>query len=414
MSGFYQQTSREDISYFFNKFGNIEKLEYYNRKQHNQIFCFIRFYETENANRAKDSLDLIKNTFGHQVKISMSDFLKRDNIVGDHIHIKHFHNKLPILFISFRETGAFIPGIEYYRKTLFPFGKIVNFCYRPSNSKMFKSFILFQMESIDVVMNIREFYNDFDKGQARRIKLGGKDLEVNILSEAKEAVNLFNIVKPNIDKNNRKHQEYPLENMSTVNKVFTGLSLLESNNKNVKKPLNMDQKISGNDLVFRNDLELCWSGILSFNNPHSKLIVDLFLLKEHSVNNQNESYQGFVKNMESILNIQETLPQSFIPQQKPSNLFLLVPSNSTHLQHFSIYQNSLIEEKTVGKSILKDESIIFILPFTIAKSFYPETQNCQFLCVCYKFNSTESVKQQKPENETKDKSKFFEYLSAFD
>ena len=94
----------------------------------------------------------------------MSDFLKREDNVGDHISIKKYCNKLPVLFLSFKETGAFIPGPEYYREALKRFGRVINFCYRPSNNNNFRSFILIQMDSINTVVLIREFYNDLEEG----------------------------------------------------------------------------------------------------------------------------------------------------------------------------------------------------------------------------------------------------------
>lgn len=120
--------------------------------------------------------------------------------MGDHPSITSHSNKLPIVFLSFRETASFLPGLEYFQETFRPFGKIVDILYRPSQLRDLKSYILIQMDTIEQAIAIKDFYTHPDQGSARRSAFGGTSLEINILSEPQEAGNAFSIIKPNISK----------------------------------------------------------------------------------------------------------------------------------------------------------------------------------------------------------------------
>lgn len=76
VGGFRNAISKNFIYAIFSKIGRIEKLNYCPKKN-NQSFCFIKFYETIDAENSKSSIEHLKNEFNSNIKIAMSDFLKR-------------------------------------------------------------------------------------------------------------------------------------------------------------------------------------------------------------------------------------------------------------------------------------------------------------------------------------------------
>jgi hypothetical protein len=76
VGGFRNSISKNLIESVFSKIGEIDQLNYYPKK-YNQSFCFIKFIETVHAEESKNMIEIIKNQFNSNIKIAMSDFLKR-------------------------------------------------------------------------------------------------------------------------------------------------------------------------------------------------------------------------------------------------------------------------------------------------------------------------------------------------
>jgi hypothetical protein len=151
------------------------------------------------------------------------------------------------------------------------------------------------MDSIQGAVKARDFYLHFDKGEQRRNDLGGTSLEINLLTEPQEAGNSYSIIKPNIN----KYLGDPMSGYSDPGKsnvglieglsgrVFYELQGLENKSKNIL--LNGNNETSnnikcGNDFMNDDNFNLEWSGILSCNNPHSKLVIDCFRINTFSQN----------------------------------------------------------------------------------------------------------------------------------
>lgn len=105
-----------------------------------------------------------------------------------------------MVFLSFRDTACFIPGPDYYRASLAPFGRVVDTLFRPSQVRELKSFVLVQMETVGQALAVQAHFAHPTQGSARRRALGGTALEVSVLSEPQEAGNAFSIIQPNIVK----------------------------------------------------------------------------------------------------------------------------------------------------------------------------------------------------------------------
>lgn len=76
VGGFRSAVSKGLIYSVFSSIGRIDKLNYCS-KRNNQSFCFIKFYETVHAEYSKNSIEALKQQFNSNIKIAMSDFLKR-------------------------------------------------------------------------------------------------------------------------------------------------------------------------------------------------------------------------------------------------------------------------------------------------------------------------------------------------
>lgn len=76
VGGFRNSVTKNFIFSVFSKIGRIDKLNFCSKKN-NQSFCFIKFFETIDAENSKSSIEALKNEFNSNIKIAMSDFLKR-------------------------------------------------------------------------------------------------------------------------------------------------------------------------------------------------------------------------------------------------------------------------------------------------------------------------------------------------
>jgi RNA recognition motif-containing protein len=70
----------------FEVYGTVDNIEIYQKP--NQIFAFLRYEKVAQASKAFENVDALGLSLRAGLKISFSDYLKRNNIVGDSVNIE--------------------------------------------------------------------------------------------------------------------------------------------------------------------------------------------------------------------------------------------------------------------------------------------------------------------------------------
>lgn len=154
------------------------------------------------------------------------------------------------------------------------------------------------------------------------------------------------------------------------------------------------------------NFSLEWAGILSCNNPHSKLVVDCFRILDYKSNTPSSGNplaqratlntkepQIFQHNLQ-ILNIQYKIPEDNMIDQAPDHLFLIVPSNPTHQKIFQQYEHSFTEHKMIGMVSAKSNFIFLISPRNNkVLKYYPQMQKGHLLGIYFVQNAEEEGDQ---------------------
>lgn len=141
-------------------------------------------------------------------------------------------------------------------------------------------------------------------------------------------------------------------------------------------------------------LSLEWAGILSCNNPHSKLVVDVFRVRAPgSAPRESPVFQDQLQ----ILNIQYKVPQANMPRKSPDALFLVVPSNPTHRETFRQYESSFTKHKMVGVVSPKEDFIFLVSPRNSqAARFFPEMQRGHLLGIYFDQSRGSAARREEP------------------
>lgn len=69
----------------FEVYGTVDNIEIFTKP--NQIFAFLRYEKVAQASKAFENVDTLGLQLRAGLKISFSDYLKRNNIVGDSITV---------------------------------------------------------------------------------------------------------------------------------------------------------------------------------------------------------------------------------------------------------------------------------------------------------------------------------------
>jgi len=139
--------TEDEIKEEFNKYGQIENIELYQRKPNN--FAFIKMYRICKASRAFKSIRQISIALhSPQMKISFADHQRRFGIVGDHINHEVDDELLPILYVGYSITGR-MPGVRYLRRKFGKYGKIKFVkCHRSARNTGLRSFAFVKFEKL--------------------------------------------------------------------------------------------------------------------------------------------------------------------------------------------------------------------------------------------------------------------------
>lgn len=91
---------------------------------------------------------------------------------------------IPFLFLCY-SNGTSIPKESFIREKLSQFGTIESVLMRPSYNSNLKSFVLVEYSTVEEAMACRTEYTTEDENCMKKLKLGDKRLEVNILIGSK-------------------------------------------------------------------------------------------------------------------------------------------------------------------------------------------------------------------------------------
>lgn len=111
-----EETTEQDVRNAFSAYGKIESVEMFNKP--NQIFAFLKYYKVKQANKAFENIDNLSVAMRLNLRISYSDFTKRNNIVGDSPTLEdNFEDLTPYLFMAYN-SGTILPKMLHLQKDL--------------------------------------------------------------------------------------------------------------------------------------------------------------------------------------------------------------------------------------------------------------------------------------------------------
>lgn len=179
-----EETTDQDVRNAFSTYGKIESVEMFNKP--NQIFAFLKYFKVKQAAKAFENIDNLSVAMRLNLRISYSDFTKRNNIVGDSPTLEdNYEDLAPYLFMAYN-SGVILPKVKYLQKRLSEFGKIKGILLKPSYNSNFKSFVVVEFETTEQAIKARKYYLLNEKSSKRRFKLGTKDIDINVLTKVPE------------------------------------------------------------------------------------------------------------------------------------------------------------------------------------------------------------------------------------
>lgn len=160
--GYFPQNYNEDvIQRVLSKYVKVER-ENIDLKRKNQNFAFIRLQTATDAYFCIQNLEQISQDFGlgHRIKISYSDYLKRNLIVADDVFCKENQKNLTnVVFVSF-QLGLPLPLTCKIHKYFSKVGTVLNIIMRPSANvnEVLKSYFLVEMENLEQAIKARKYF----------------------------------------------------------------------------------------------------------------------------------------------------------------------------------------------------------------------------------------------------------------
>lgn len=174
-----EETTEQDVRNAFSMYGKIENVEMF--KKPNQIFAFLKYFKVSQAAKAFENIDNLSVIMRLNLRISYSDFSKRNSIVGDNPQIEDNLEELtPYLFLAYN-SGSHLPKIKYLKRRLAEFGQVKDILMKPSYNSNFKSFVVIEFETVEQAVKARKYYFLNEKSAKRRFRLGTRDIDINVL-----------------------------------------------------------------------------------------------------------------------------------------------------------------------------------------------------------------------------------------
>lgn len=91
---------------------------------------------------------------------------------------------IPFVYFAY-SNGVTLPKEAFIRDKLSQFGTIVSVLMRPAYNSNLKSYFLVEYNTVEEAISCRFDYNFNDSDKSKKVKLGDRDLEINILIGSK-------------------------------------------------------------------------------------------------------------------------------------------------------------------------------------------------------------------------------------
>ena len=376
-----EETTEQDVRNAFSVYGRIESVEMFNKP--NQIFAFLKYYKVKQAAKAFENIDNLSLAMRLNLRISYSDFTKRNNIVGDNPTLEDNYEDLsPYLFMAYN-SGINLPRIKHLQRRLSEFGKIKGILMKPSYNSNFKSFVVSEFENSEQAIKARKYYLLNDKASKRRFKLGNRDIDINVLTKVPE-FRKFEItsqmikVSPNLMGSSMKNALLSKLKGKTVNEeiqeIFASLPekqvaspIIENELKSVPSTQKILQEYVENKQLIKR-YNLVWSGIVYRGIKKKHFFADAL-----HVSGDSDLTSSIPERL--ILSHKTSLKD--VIQRKRIGVLAFTPANRVAYPEF---MEVLQGFDLVGVSFQIKKYIIFVVPFNEKlKELVPELDSVSFV-----------------------------------
>lgn len=373
-----EETTKTQIEDAFTKYGDIENIEIFNKP--NQIFAFLKYKKVKQAAAAFENIDNLSVAMKLSLKISYSDFSKRNSVVGDNAFVEDNEEDLtPYLFMAYN-SGLNLPRAKRLQKKMSDFGTVKGILLKPSYDSNYKSFVIVEFETAEQAIKARRYYFVADKSSKRRQKLGAKDIDINILTKVPEMrkFELTNqMVKSSTSSN--KYGSNQGQRGKPASEVVKEIFKLEEEVKPVPKPQansKIQEELPVKEVVpepqfventqITENYELCWSGtVYKGKNNH-------FLCDVHHVDGDIEPLKALA---ERLIVTHKTSLKDPLGRRRLATA-LVLPANQASFKEFQSNLNMFRDEDIAGVTLdppkskvfgtisATKQSILFIIPYS--------------------------------------------------
>jgi RNA recognition motif-containing protein len=393
-----EDTTKTQIEDAFTKYGDIENIEIFNKP--NQIFAFLKYKKVKQAAAAFENIDNLSVAMKLSLKISYSDFSKRNSVVGDNAFLEDNEEDLtPYLFMAYN-SGLNLPRAKRLQKKMSEFGIVKGILLKPSYDSNYKSFVIVEFEAVDQAVKARKYYFVADKSSKRRQKLGAKDIDINILTKVPE-MRKFELTSQMVKSSTSSNKISSSANLrgkpiaEGVKEIFK----IEEDPKKVAKDAQLDKsKIEDEkpiievvpELVFlENELltekyELCWSGTV-YKGKTQHFLCDILFV---------EGEADPLKNLAERLIITHKTSVRDALSRKRIATALINPSNQASYKEYMDNLSQFKQEDIVGVTLdppkskvfgtvsASRQSVVYIIPYSDkVKEYFPRDADARTFLV---------------------------------
>ena len=383
------ETTEADVRNAFCEYGQIESIEMFNKSTQNQIFAFLKYLKVSQAARAFENIDNLSLAMKLNLRISYSDFSKRNGVVGDSATVEDNVDDLtPYLFLAF-SSGVNLPRQKSLLRRFAEFGKIKGVLMKPSYDSNFKSFIIVEFERVEEAIKARRYYFLQDKGAKRRSKLGARDIDINILTKVAE-FRKFEL-PPQLMKNTSSEisAKYNLimsklkakSPNQEIQDIFEVKADPKSAQKNKDPEVEIMQEEYQENSALTGKYELSWSGMV-YRSKKSHFLADA-----HYVSGDIELGRSMPDRL--ILSHKTSIKEAL--SRKRIAIMAIVPTNSVAFKDFVDSLEDFQKTDTVAITYQIKKTVFYLIPYhDKLKELIPELDRHSFVGILVERGETES------------------------
>lgn len=336
----------------FGQFGQIELVNLYKK---DKAFAAVRFSKVEQAeeviNRRNDLKQLTDS-------INLSDFLKRDGIVGDNQYITGNENQLTHIVFVATESNKPIPKKSRILEHLSEIGVTVkNMTIRNSVDPKLRHFCVIELSCLEDALKVRDYYHHNDQSYTvdnrRKRSFNDFSAEVNIL------------LKPNIN------GEFTRFLKDFLRKPDINLDSLVLDDE--QYGLQERRKSSMIELTTLDDNDFVWTGFLTqFRKDQAG--IDIY-------NYIGDVRDSFVENMFNI-DIGMRLPLEDLEGESFDKIAIIKLSHEIYWYKFELHMDYLAENNQYGVISHIDGYNVYIVPYCdFSKKLYSKLEKTECLAL---------------------------------